>query len=146
MALTAAMVPVDTKGDFGKLLLAALISWAYFAAMQWVISWMGDLPDEAEWYLERSAGWWGALLVIMLALLAIIPFFALLRGDIRQNLPRLRPVGLDRGCRLCPRKHLAPGASLRDQTLIVLPAALIVGAVFYWSLIGRRRRLEARHV
>ena len=145
MALTAAMAPVDAKGDFGKLLLAALISWVYFAAMQWVISWMGNLPDEAAWYLERSTGWWGALLVVMLALLAIIPFFALLRRDVRQNLPRLRSVGwivvagyvLESIWRLAPAFRPDPA---------VLPAVLIVGAVFYWSLIGHPRRLEARHV
>jgi len=145
MALTVALVPVDAKGDFGKLLLAALISWAYFAAMQWVISWMGNLPDEAAWYLKRSAGWWGALLMIMLMLIGIVPFFALLRRDVRQNLDRLRPVAslvvagyvLEHVWRLAPA--FAPDP-------LILPAVVAVGAVFYWALIGRTRRVEARHV
>ena len=145
MALTVALVPVDAKGDFGKLLLAVLISWAYFAAMQWVISWMGNLPDEAAWYLKRSAGWWGALLMIMLMLIGIVPFFALLRSDVRQNLDRLRPVAwlvvagyvLENVWRLAPA--FAPDP-------LILPAVLALGAVFYWALIGRTRRLEARHV
>jgi hypothetical protein len=91
-ALTILLTPVDVKGDFGNILLAALISWAYFAAMQWLINWMGDLPDEAEWYLRRLNGAWPILLVLMLVLFFVVPFFALLPRSIRTELPKLRLV------------------------------------------------------
>lgn len=91
-ALTILLIPVDVKGDFGKLLLAALLSWAYFAAMQWLISWMGDLPDEAEWYLRRLNGAWPVLLILMIVLFAVVPFFALLPASVRTTLPKLRLV------------------------------------------------------
>ncbi|HVY43886.1 MAG TPA: hypothetical protein VG966_12700 [Hyphomicrobiaceae bacterium] len=91
-ALVVLLVPVDAKGDFGKILLAALLSWAYFAAMQWLISWMGDLPDEAEWYLRRLNGVWPVPLVLMLGLFAVVPFFALLPQRVRGSLPNLRIV------------------------------------------------------
>lgn len=91
-ALTILLIPVDVKGDFGKLLLAALLSWAYFAAMQWLISWMGDLPDEAEWYLRRLNGAWPVLLILMVVLFAVVPFFALLPASVRTTLPKLRLV------------------------------------------------------
>jgi hypothetical protein len=91
-ALAILLVPVDVKGDFGKLLLAALLSWAYFAAMQWLISWMGDLPDEAEWYLRRLNGAWPILLVLMIGLFAVVPFFALLPQKVRTTLPQLKIV------------------------------------------------------
>jgi hypothetical protein len=145
LALALTMVPVDAKGDFGKLLLSALLSWAYFAAMQWVISWMGNLPDDALWYNARSDGWWGALLVIMLMLIAIVPFFALLRRDVRQSLGRLRAVSglVVAGYVLESVWRLAPAFSPNP---LLVPALLIVGVLFYWILIGRARRLEARHV
>ena len=145
LALAIVMVPVDAKGDFGKLLLAVLISWAYFAAMQWLISWMGNLPDEAGWYLRRSDGWWGALLVIMLALIGIVPFFALLRGAIRKDLDRLRPVAwlVVAGYVLESVWRLAP-AFTPDP--LIPPALLVVAAAFYWMLSARTHRLEARHV
>ena len=91
-ALVILLIPIDVKGDFGKLLLAALLSWAYFAAMQWLINWMGDLPDEAEWYLRRLNGAWPVLLILMIALFAVVPFFALLPASIRTKLPKLRIV------------------------------------------------------
>jgi len=73
--------------------------------------------------------WWGALLVVMLALIAIVPFFALLRRDIRQNVRRLRPIGwlmvvgytLEHVWRLAPAFPPNP---------LVLPAVLMVGVVF----------------
>lgn len=92
LALTIIMLPIDTKGDFGKLLLGALLSWAYFAAMQWLITWMGDLPDEAQWYLRRLGGSWVVLLILMIALFAVVPFFALLPRAVRSRLPPLRIV------------------------------------------------------
>ena len=91
-ALTILFVPVDVKGDFGKILLAALLSWAYFAAMQWLITWMGDLPDEAAWYLRRLNGAWPILLMLMIALFAVVPFFALLPEKVRTALPQLRII------------------------------------------------------
>ena len=91
-ALAILLIPVDVKGDFGKILLSALLSWAYFAAMQWLITWMGDLPDEGEWYLRRLNGAWPVLLVLMVALFAVVPFFALLPERVRGALPKLRIV------------------------------------------------------
>jgi hypothetical protein len=145
LALALTMVPVDAKGDFGKLLLSALLSWAYFAAMQWVISWMGNLPDDALWYNARSDGWWGALLVVMLLLIAIVPFFALLRRDVRRSLGRLRAVSwlVVAGYVFESVWRLAPAFSPNP---LLVPALLIVGVLFYRILIGRARRLEARHV
>lgn len=92
LAVAILLLPVDVKEDFGKLLLAALLSWAYFAAMQWLITWMGDLPDEAQWYLRRLGGSWVVLLILMIALFAVVPFFALLPRAVRSRLPPLRIV------------------------------------------------------
>jgi hypothetical protein len=86
------LLPLDVKGDFGRLLLAALLSWAYFAAMQWLITWMGDLPDEAAWYLRRLDGSWIVLLLMMIFLFAVVPFFALLPRNVRTQLPHVRIV------------------------------------------------------
>src|SRR5262249_53946233 len=42
--------------DLGKLLLAAVMVWAYFSFSQLLIVWSGNLPDEIPWYLERFRG------------------------------------------------------------------------------------------
>ena len=48
--------------DYGKLMLAFTMVWAYFCFSQWLIIWAGNLPEEITWYLDahsRTAGrWW----------------------------------------------------------------------------------------
>src|SRR5215813_4139105 len=39
--------------DLGKLLLAIVMLWAYFAFSQYLIIWSGNLPEEIEWYMPR---------------------------------------------------------------------------------------------
>ncbi len=92
LALATMLTPVDARGDFGRLLLTCVLSWAYFAAMQWLIVWMGDLPDEAEWYLRRMAGGWPLLLLVAVSGLVIVPFFALLPKTVRDSLPRVQAI------------------------------------------------------
>src|SRR5262249_57576502 len=42
--------------DLGKLLLTAVMVWAYFSFSQLLIVWSGHLSDEIPWYLERLLG------------------------------------------------------------------------------------------
>ena len=142
-ALATLLIPVDAKGDFGKVLIATILCWSYFAAMQWLIGWMGDLPDEAAYYLKRTDGWWGALLTIACLLLAIVPFFMLLREKLRANLTQLRPIGamILAGYVLETIWRLAP--AFAPNPLIVL-AVLLVGAIVWLML--RRPLPEASYV
>ena len=48
--------------DHGKLLLALVMLWAYFAFSQFLIIWSGNLPEEIGWYTKRIHGVWGALI------------------------------------------------------------------------------------
>ena len=41
--------------DLGKLLLALVMLWAYFAYSQYLIIWSGNLPEEIRWYLPQNA-------------------------------------------------------------------------------------------
>ncbi|HEX2137142.1 MAG TPA: hypothetical protein VHG30_14780 [Microvirga sp.] len=49
--------------------LALLVFWAWFA--QFLIVWLGDLPNEVAWYLARSGAWLWPLLGIALPTLAL---------------------------------------------------------------------------
>ncbi|NIW37907.1 MAG: hypothetical protein GWN32_15885, partial [Gemmatimonadetes bacterium] len=42
--------------DYGKLLLAFVMLWAYFSFSQFLIIWSGNLPEEVTWYLARTDG------------------------------------------------------------------------------------------
>ena len=60
--------------DYGKLLFAFVMLWAYFSFSQLLIIWSGNLPEEIPWYLERFKGQWRwlgvALILLNFALLA----------------------------------------------------------------------------
>ena len=42
----------------GSLFMALVLLWTYFAFIQYLVVWSGDLPHGAEWYLDRGEGVW----------------------------------------------------------------------------------------
>lgn len=70
---------------YSGLLLSMLLLWAYLHAMQYIIIWTGNLPDEVIWYVERLKGPWGFLLWALFILQFIVPFFALLPVRLRYD-------------------------------------------------------------
>jgi hypothetical protein len=80
--------------DYGKLMLAFVLLWAYFAVSQFLIIWAGNLPEEIHWFLHRlNHGWgWigGALVVFHFA----VPFALLLSRDLKRNSRRLAGLAL----------------------------------------------------
>lgn len=80
--------------DLGKLLLAFIMLWAYFAFSQLLIIWSANLPEEIPWYLRRFNGgfkWVGAALILVHFAL---PFALLLSRDLKRNARRLVVVAL----------------------------------------------------
>jgi hypothetical protein len=75
--------------DLGKLLLALVMLWAYFAFSQFLIIWSGNLPEEIGWYIVRTHGAWGAIIVIIAILHFGAPFLFLLSRDLKRNPHRL---------------------------------------------------------
>ena len=78
--------------DLGKLLLAAVMVWAYFSFSQLLIIWSGNLPEEIPWYLERFRGQWRWLGVALILLNFALPFLLLLSRDLKHNRRRLMAV------------------------------------------------------
>ncbi len=76
--------------DLGKLLLAFVMLWAYFAFSQLLITWSGNLPEEISFYRTRLYGGWGVVAVILLIFHFFVPFFLLLSRDLKRN-PKLLP-------------------------------------------------------
>ena len=102
----------DSRHALGKLLFAAVVLWAYLAFMQLLVAWMGDLPDEAAWYLPRLAGGWGLFGLAVLVGHFVLPF-ALLLGRAAKRAPRV----------LAATALLVLIAHAADLAWLILPAA-----------------------
>jgi len=80
--------------DYGKFLLAFVMLWTYFAISQLLIIWMGNLPEEITWYLDRTRGGWEWLSIVIALLHFALPFLILLSADIKKKSRRLAAVAL----------------------------------------------------
>ena len=75
--------------DLGKLLLALVMLWAYFAFSQYLIIWSGNLPEETTWYIRRTRGGWGWIAIAVIVLHFALPFLLLLSRDLKRNARKL---------------------------------------------------------
>ncbi|HVQ36235.1 MAG TPA: hypothetical protein VMS31_01795 [Pyrinomonadaceae bacterium] len=80
--------------DLGKLLLALVMLWSYFAFSQFLIVWSGNLPEEIHWYLPRIKGAWGAMALVVIVLHFAFPFLFLLSRSFKRNAGKLVIVAL----------------------------------------------------
>ncbi len=64
--------------DYGNLMFAFILLWAYMSFSQFLIIWTGNLPEEIPWYLRRIKGGWEVLAVGLVLFHFIVPFFLLL--------------------------------------------------------------------
>jgi len=96
MAAALALDPPRTAGtDLGSLLLAGVLGSFYLGAMGYVVSWSGNLPDKAAWYLARQEGAGTAVQLLSLLAGVLVPFGVLLVTRWRGSAAVLRVIG---GC------------------------------------------------
>ena len=75
--------------DYGKLLFAFVMLWAYFSFSQFLIMWSGDMPEEIHFYLERFHHGWGVVALLLVIFHFALPFVFLLSRDLKRNARRL---------------------------------------------------------
>lgn len=74
--------------DYGKLMLAFIAVWGYFAVSQFLIIWSGNLPEEITWYLARTEHGWEQISRLLVLGQFVLPFIFLLSADLKKK-PRL---------------------------------------------------------
>jgi hypothetical protein len=71
--------------DLGKLMLAFVMLWAYFAFSQFLIIWAGNLPEEIPYYLDRMRGGWQYISLGLVVFHFVLPFCLLLSQDLKKR-------------------------------------------------------------
>ncbi len=125
-----------SNASYSATLLSVLLLWAYLHAMQYIIIWTGNIPEEVIWYLVRLDGGWGVALWLMFIGQFVVPFFALLSARVRSSTAALLWLAggtlalrfLEAAVLVLPPLHVA-----NWTLLLALPAAILaVGAA--WGL------------
>jgi hypothetical protein len=80
--------------DYGKLMLAFVMLWAYLAYSQFLIIWSGNLPEEVTYYVRRMNTAWLTLSIIVLVGHFVLPYCLLLSRDLKRSASRLAYLGI----------------------------------------------------
>jgi hypothetical protein len=132
-----AFVTADQFHDLGKLMLAFVMLYAYFAFSQFLIIWSGNLPEETPWYLARANGGWQYVALAVLLLQFVLPFVVLLSRNLKRNARPLAAVALVvLGARLLDLFWLVqPAFSPAHLTVHWLDVAAVIGVGGVWSSV-----------
>jgi hypothetical protein len=68
----------DHLHDLGKLLLGFSCFWMYIWFSQYMLIWYTNIPEETSYFIPRTQGAWGPIMVGSIVLNWVIPFFVLL--------------------------------------------------------------------
>jgi hypothetical protein len=130
--------------DMGKLLLAFVMVWAYFAFSQFLIIWAGNLPEEIPYYLRRLQGGWQWLGLLLIGAQFVLPFLLLLSRDRKRDPRRLARVALFLiATRIVDMYWLTAPAFSEALSVHWLDAATVAGigglwlATFLWQVERR---------
>lgn len=127
--------------DMGTLMLAFTMFWSYTSFSQFMLVWIGNLPEEIPFYLKRSnyngnaSGWWyvsAALIAFHFAL----PFLLLLFRNIKLHPFRLRLVAvyLLVICAVDVTWWIAPSAPQTSFPSWLMDVGAILGVGGVWGL------------
>jgi hypothetical protein len=76
---------VDYLHDFGKLMFAFVVLWAYLSFSQWLIVWSGNMLSEIRWYLMRLYHGWEYFGTLLIFLHFVFPFALLLSRNNKRS-------------------------------------------------------------
>ncbi|MBI2479283.1 MAG: hypothetical protein HYV60_11805 [Planctomycetia bacterium] len=71
--------------DLGKLLLGFSCFWMYIWFSQYMLIWYSNIPEETSYFITRTHGPWGPVVVGSIVLNWVVPFFVLLPKPAKRN-------------------------------------------------------------
>jgi hypothetical protein len=150
------MFKIDYLHDFGKLMFAFVVLWAYLSFSQWLIIWNGNMLSEIRWYLMRlNRGWqyFGPLLIFVHF---VFPFALLLSRSLKRNAGRIVGIALlllfmrlvDLFWQIAPNFYPGTESGLKDFGLadgalyVICPIAMGgIWLFFFFLQLGKRSLL-----
>jgi hypothetical protein len=87
-------VSIEHHHDFGRLLFAFTVFWAYIGGSQYYLIWYANIPEETMWYLARWDNGWHVVSIALILLHFAVPFFTLIFFRMKRTLPVLRIITL----------------------------------------------------
>jgi hypothetical protein len=78
-------ITVEHYHDFGKLLFAFVVFWAYIAFSQYMLIWYANVPEETEWFLKRQTGEWTTVSLLLIFGHFVLPFLLLVSRFIKRR-------------------------------------------------------------
>ena len=152
------LVKTEQYHDYGKLMFAFVVLWAYLSFSQWIVIWQANITEEIRWYLDRVHGHWKLIATALIFLHFVLPFSIMLSRNLKRQPKKLVTMAfwilvvrvLDLFWQVQPSFHqsvevhgdvssLAPiGGWVVPMTVVNL---LAIGGwwltIFYWQL-GKR--------
>jgi hypothetical protein len=107
--------------DFGKLLFAFTMVWAYLSFSQFLIIWSANLPEEIPWYQHRMSHGWEIIGIGLVVFHFAVPFAVLLSRRSKRNAALLAGMAIW----LIAARYL-------DLFFMIGPEAYPRGLGFHW--------------
>jgi hypothetical protein len=80
---------IEYLHDFGKLMFAFVVLWAYLSFSQWIIIWSGNMLSEIRWYVMRLQNGWQYFGTILIFVHFVFPFALLLSRNTKRSRTRI---------------------------------------------------------
>jgi hypothetical protein len=140
---------IGPSRGYSGLLLSVLLLWCYLHAMQYIVIWSGNIPNEVTWYLARSENGGQFVLAALSFGQFVFPFCAMLSRRVRSDPYWLLTLcGLTLAMRwleaailILPAIH---GLSVMVTGAMLLAAGLFLGSVFWLAFDTVLIRSEER--
>jgi hypothetical protein len=85
-------ISIDHFHDFGRLLFAFTVFWAYIGGSQYYLIWYANIPEETMWFLARWDNGWHVISMALIFLHFLVPFLTLAFYRIKRTFAMLRII------------------------------------------------------
>jgi hypothetical protein len=110
--------------DIGNIQLTACIVWAYVSFVQWLILWIGNIPETVTWYVSRASHGWDVVAWVVFFGQFLVPLQLLVWQAFKEKPRNIAALGA-----------LLLGVHLVEIYWLVVPALHPSQLYFNWMLL-----------